>query len=168
MLKVQEYLKQHSLEDLKREYGVNSRVYEEDNLILLDYDMIDTGTRGSKSHPIIIECRSLILSADNHSVVSRKFDRFFNAGECPDYYTDFSFQFCTAYEKADGSLIGVYYNPHTSLWEISTRGMAKAEGLHYMGKTFREMVLDAFGFDCEDSFQSFCRGKLYNFYTYVF
>ena len=127
---------------LTEQYGIKVRKYPEDNIVLLDYDQIES----PKTHPIVIECRSLILAMDTLEVVSRKFDRFFNLGEAPELYQDFDFDSAVVMEKADGSLIGVYFNPHTSRWEVSTRGMAKAEGEHMFGGTFRDKVLAAFGF----------------------
>lgn len=70
------------------------------------------------------------------------------------YYEDFDFQRSVIMEKADGSLIGVYY--HNGKWHISTRSMAFAEGEHVMGGTFKDKVLEAFGFDSE-GFQDFFR-----------
>lgn len=159
MLKVQEYLvnksnelgtKLEALEALKQEFGIKFRLYPEDGMVLLDYDQINS----PKSHPIVIECRSLILCCHTFGVVSRKFDRFFNYGECPEYYEDFDFSKAQVFEKVDGSLIGIYYNFFTDKWEISTRGMAKAEGPHSFYPTFRDCVLDTFGFRDENHFQS--------------
>lgn len=172
MLKVQEYLvnksnelgtKLEALEALKQEFGIKFRLYPEDGMVLLDYDQINS----PKSHPIVIECRSLILCCHTFGVVSRKFDRFFNYGECPEYYEDFDFSKAQVFEKVDGSLIGIYYNFFTDKWEISTRGMAKAEGPHSFYPTFRDCVLDTFGFTSEPEFQKTFSG--FNCYhTYVF
>lgn len=139
-----------ALENLKTNFGIGYRVYPEDDMVLLDYNQIDS----PKTHPFVIECRSLILKYSDFSVLSRKFDRFFNAGEALEYYSDFDLSRSIVQEKADGSLIGVYYNPHTKNWEISTRGMAKAEGDHVMGGTFRSHVLQALGFERETPFQT--------------
>lgn len=164
MLEVQKYLLDHTLEQLSEELGIKVKKYPEDNIVLLDYDQIES----PKTHPIVIECRSLILSLDDYSVVSRKFNRFFNYGEALDLYKDFCFEGATAYEKADGSLIGIYFNRFTETWEISTRGMAKAEGNHQAGGNFREMVLSAFGFTDEIHFQKFAWGALDSDVTYIF
>ena len=174
MLNVQNFLLQivdfdgnslSALEALKEEFGIKYRIYPEDRMVLLDYDQIES----PKSHPIVIECRSLILSyPDFSNVVSRKFDRFFNYGECPEYYHDFDFKDSVVYEKADGSLIGVYFNFETGRWEISTRGMAKAEGPHLFYPTFRDCVLDTFGFQDEAHFQSVFNYVGNYYYTYVF
>lgn len=149
---------------LTEQYGIKVRKYPEDNLVLLDYDQIES----PKTHPIVVECRSLILAMDTLEVVSRKFDRFFNLGEAPDLYQDFDFAKAVVMEKADGSLIGVYFNPSTSRWEISTRGMAKAEGEHMFGGTFRDKVLAAFGFESEEHFQHTWNEHLHTGYTYIF
>lgn len=168
-MKVQEYLRGkndplQALATLKEELGIRYKVYEEDGIVILDYDQIES----PKTNPIVIECRSLILSYPEFDVVSRKYDRFFNLGEAPELYKDFDFANAHVMEKADGSLVGVYYNPHTSRWDVSTRGMAKAEGAHTFGGTWREKILAAFGFADEDAFQSFFDAELHKDYTYIF
>lgn len=156
MLNVQKFLiaqKEQGLsnfqafEQLTEQFAIKVKYYEDERIVLLDYHMIDS----PKMHPVVIECRSLILLLDTFGVVSRKFDRFFNYGEALDYYHDFDLSRSVIMEKADGSLIGVYH--HNGKWHISTRGMAFAEGEHVMGGTFREKVLEAFGLSEED-FQS--------------
>ncbi len=168
-MKVQEYLRGkndtlQALAALKEELGVRYKVYEEDGIVILDYDQIES----PKTHPIVIECRSLILSYPEFDVVSRKYDRFFNYGEAPDLYADFSFDDAIVMEKADGSLIGVYYNPKTARWEISTRGMAKAEGDHLFGGSWRQKVQEAFGFKDEADFQKRCDDIFWRTSTYIF
>ena len=138
---------QEALAELTNQFAIKVKHYEEERIVLLDYHQLDS----PKMHPIVIECRSLILCMDTLKVVSRKFDRFFNYGEAVDYYHDFDLSRSVIMEKADGSLIGVYH--HNGKWHISTRGMAFAEGEHVMGGTFREKVLEAFGMS-EDEFQS--------------
>lgn len=170
MLEIQKYLVnsteptiQEKLAKLNAELGIKSKLYPKDGLIILNYDQIES----PKSHPIVIECRSLILNMYTYGVVSRKFDRFFNHGECPEFYSDFDITRSYVFTKEDGSLIGVYYNHFTSKWEISTRSLAKAEGDHITGGTFREKVLAAFGYASEDDFQYHMKG-FNNEYTYIF
>lgn len=131
---------------LTEQLGIKVKFYDEEGIVLLDYNQIDS----PKLHPIVIECRSLILDVFTFEVVSRKFDRFFNYGEALEYYHDFDLSRSVIMEKADGSLIGVYH--HNGKWHISTRGMAFAEGEHPMGGTFRGKVLEAFGLT-EEEFQ---------------
>lgn len=138
---------EESFAELNKQFAIKVKYYPEERVVLLDYHMIDS----PKTHPIVIECRSLILDFYTFGVVSRKFDRFFNYGEATDYYKDFDLGRSVIMEKADGSLIGVYN--HKGKWYISTRGMAFAEGEHPMGGTFRDKVLEAFGMN-ENEFQS--------------
>lgn len=170
MLEIQKYLINSTeptieakLEKLKEELGIKSKIYYEDGMVILNYDQIES----PKSHPIVIECRSLILNIYTLGVVSRKFDRFFNHGECPEFYSDFDINRSYVFTKEDGSLIGVYYNHFTSKWEISTRSLAKAEGDHVNGGTFREKVLSAFGFQCEEHFQNVMKGYMTSL-TYIY
>ncbi len=156
--------KLEAFQSLNTELGIKVKVYEDsqDRMVLLDYDQFES----PKSHPVVIECRSLILCLDTFGLVSQKFNRFFNLGECPEFYKDFQFEGSYVMEKADGSLIGVYNRG--GVWQISTRGMAKAEGEHTIGGTFREKVLAAFGFHSEDAFQNFFNEKLKPGNTFVF
>lgn len=156
MLNVQKFLieqrengksNMESFNALTEKFAIKVKFYESERLVLLDYHMIDS----PKTHPIVIECRSLILCMDTFGVISRKFDRFFNYGEAIECHHDFDLSRSVIMEKADGSLIGVYH--HNGKWHISTRGMAFAEGEHIMGGTFRDKVLDAFGMSDEE-FQS--------------
>lgn len=151
MLHVQKFLKENSVEELVKQYGIKVNDYPNDGVIMLNYNMIDS----PKTHPITMECRSLILNRNDYSIVSRKFDRFFNLGENPEYYTDFDFNNCHIYEKVDGSLTCVYWNPITHKFEISTRSQAKAELDHEVGGNWRKMILEAFGFNSEDEFQNY-------------
>jgi hypothetical protein len=152
------------LQFLKETLGIKNRVYQ--NYVLLDYDQIDS----PKDNPIARECRSLIINItenpDDLVVLSRKFSRFFNYGEMQEFYEDFTFSpdTCTVASKEDGSLIGVWFDPFENKWQISTRGMAQAEGNHPMGGTFRECVLKAFGVSedvFQDIFNAFEKGKTY-------
>lgn len=142
------YTNAQAFESLTEQFAIKVKHYEDERIVLLDYHMIDS----PKMHPIVIECRSLILQFDTFGVVSRKFDRFFNYGEALEYYHDFDPSRSVVMEKADGSLVGVY--SCNGKWHISTRGMAFAEGEHVMGGTFKDKVLDTFGLS-EDDFQSF-------------
>lgn len=78
-MEVIEYLKSHSLEMLEKEYGITSKRHKEfPNLVLLKYSQIDS----PKNHIIPCQCRGVILDeADDWRIISRPFDRFFNADE---------------------------------------------------------------------------------------
>lgn len=155
---------EQTLEHLKDMFGIKSRLYPEPEhrFMILNYDQIES----PKTDPLVIECRSLILCMDTFALVSKKFDRFFNLGEAPDFYKDFNFKTSVVMEKADGSLIGVYQRH--GIWQISTRGMALAEGEDLFGRTFREAVIEAFGFENEAQFQRYFSTYGAPTETYVF
>lgn len=137
-------------ETLTNEFGIKVKHYPEHGITICDYDQINS----PKMHPIVIECRSLILNTHTFGLVSKKFNRFFNYGECPEYYSDFNWETALVTNKYDGSLIGVYC--HNGIWYISTRGMAFAEGNNSINTgTFCGDVMRAFGFKSNDEFQNF-------------
>lgn len=158
MLEVQKYLwglgryeKAHTLADLENEFNIKVKDYPEENLVLLDYCQINS----PKTHPIVRECRSLILNRETFDVVSRSFSRFFNFGEAQELYEDFDVSRSFAFEKVDGSLIKIYRNPHNGKFYISTRGTALGEAENSAaGWTFSEKVMEILGLESDhDSFQ---------------
>lgn len=153
MLEVQKFLnsypKETGLKELENQFAIKVRDYPNHGIVMLNYHMLDS----PKTHPITIECRSLILNRENYEVVSRKFDRFFNLGENPEFYIDFDFKNCHILSKEDGSLIGVYYNPIIKNYSLSTRSLANAEMEHLLGGTWYNRILSSFGFYNECQFQ---------------
>lgn len=140
-MKVQEFIKANGVMALAdAPLNIKIREYPEQGYFMLNYDQIDS----PKNNEITIECRSLIVDKDGN-VISRSFDRFFNYGEMPEFYADFNINRSVVAEKADGSLIKVYFSPATNRWEISTRSQAFGEGPHAIGGVFRDWVLRAMG-----------------------
>lgn len=141
MMKVQEFIKQNGVMALAdAPLNIKIREYPEQGYFMLNYDQIES----PKNNEITIECRSLIVDKEGN-VISRSFDRFFNHNEMPDFYADFDINRGEVYEKADGSLIKLYFSPATKQWEISTRSQAFGEGPHTLGGVFRDWVLAAMG-----------------------
>ena len=139
MLEVQKYLQTHSLTDLTNEYGID--VVEYDDCVLLSYSQIES----PKTHPIVIECRGLILSKDYSEIYCKSFDRFFNYGEVIDLQRDFDFNTSVVCEKVDGSIIRVYYHPNRG-WSVATRKNAFADNLTAMAlDTFESAFYKAVG-----------------------
>lgn len=117
MLNVQEYLKSgKTLDDLNAELGINSSVHPELPLTILNYDQIDS----PKTHPIVRECRGLVLNKEDWSLVARSFPRFFNWGEVADELALFNWNNVSAQEKVDGSLCIFYH--FGGEWRVNTRG----------------------------------------------
>jgi hypothetical protein len=101
--------------------GIDVRDYPDHKMWLLDYNQINA----VKNHPVVNECRGLLMSYDGE-IVRKGFTRFYNLGE--NGVDTFDAENCVMFEKADGSLMFVYFCPQTGRWEIGTRGTAFAEG----------------------------------------
>lgn len=146
---------------LKEEFGIKVRHYPEQDLHVLNYDQVES----PKMHPIVRECRGLILDYDLN-VVARPFDRFFNRGEAD---TDqYEYMVLDWFEKMDGSFIKVYM--HQGRWHIGTRGTAFAESdVNGFGITFEQLALRAFNADSMDHFQEICKWAcMFPEVTYMF
>ena len=154
MLEVQRFLKNGTIEDLEKIYDIGTKIY--DDRVILKYRV----NSKPKFHPIVLECRGLILSLPDYKVMARGFDRFFNYGEGDDKDT-FNWDNCIVFNKLDGSLIKVYHDG--CKWCTSTNGTAFAEGETPMGKTFHDLFIDAIGTDLEHGFE-FCSKH----HTYIF
>jgi T4 RnlA family RNA ligase len=170
MLEVQRFLinemerglsKEEAFAELTKQFGIKVQSY--DHYVGLNYDQIES----PKSHPIVMECRALVLHRDTLAVARRAFDRFFNYNECPEFYNDFDIGRAKVFEKEDGSLIPMWFDFVKGTWEVGTRSMIFAEGDHIMGGTFREKIFAAFGIESEEEFQE----KMFDLetqYTYIF
>lgn len=118
MLEVQKYLQYKTLEDLVDEFGIRL-TYNSDGRVILNYHMIDS--HSNKYHPIVLECRGLVLDSNNsYALVARSFPRFFNLGEDVKSQKKFCWEGSNATDKEDGSLLIIYYWDHD--WRINTRG----------------------------------------------
>lgn len=127
-----------NFEKLTVAYGIKVKDYPEHNLVVLNYDQINS----PKMEPVVQECRGLILDY-NLKIVCRPFDRFFNYGEAGTDKIDTSSY--TYFPKLDGSLIKVYYWDES--WRIATRGTAFGESdVGGWGLTFENLALKAMGF----------------------
>jgi len=154
-MEVLKFLSSNKIEELQK-YHVKIKEYPEHNLAVLNYDQINS----PKFHPIVQECRGLIIDTKNIKLVSRSFNRFFNLNERQDDPFDFNNKFI-AEEKADGSLITVYY--FNGLWRIATRGNAFAEGKTTSGITFYDLFESVIGCNINE----FMKNEP-TYYSYVF
>jgi hypothetical protein len=151
-----EYDIPEALEALEQELGIKSKVYE--NFFVLNYSQIDS----PKTHPIVKECRGLIL--DNYlRVLRRPFDRFFNYGEADTQNFDFKKSVCI--EKVDGSLVPAWWNPYQKKWCFGTRGTAFAECECNSGRVFEKIINDCF---LRNSKEFIANTTFYRGSTYIF
>lgn len=157
MLEVQKYLRSgKTLEDLKSEFCIESKKHPIHPIAILDYSQIDS----PKTHPIVIECRSLVIELDTWNIVSGCMRRFFNLDEVPRIQRHFNWDNYKALEKIDGSLISIFtYNKEIIVrtrfsWADSIVGLSD--------KTWEQLVLE-----CLTDIQIGCI-KANPTYTFVF
>ena len=133
MLHVSRLLANGGVKNLCDKFKVKIKNYTEHDLMVLNYESFER----DRDHPVVVECRGLILNSRTYAVVSRSFDRFFNfqellqniGGEDAHHKLFQSKENFKFYEKIDGSLIKIYkYNGE---WHASTRGSAFAEKYIY-------------------------------------
>lgn len=144
MLEVQKYLKDRTLADLAAELGIKVTQHPSDNLVILNYDQIDS----PKTHPIVRECRGLVLNNQNWEIVARSFHRFFNWGEVADEMPLFDFTKFVVDSKEDGSLCVIYY--HDGKWRANTRGSFAFDLLQFQEFSWQEAFLKAMGIQSFD------------------
>lgn len=133
ILEVQKYLRSgKTLEDLSNELGIKANILGD--LVLLNYSQIDS----PKAHPIVMECRALVLESGTWNIVSMGFRRFFNYGEMKEITGDFDFSKAVAVEKVDGSFIQVFW--YKDRWYMTTRGTIEGTGqVGIFNMTFRQL-----------------------------
>ena len=97
MLEVQKFLiKNHRQSEpgynfslLESELGIKCNYHLEYPLVILNYDQLDS----PKLHPIVMECRGLVLDTTNYDVVASCMKRFFNLGEATEITDKFDWTF---------------------------------------------------------------------------
>ena len=115
---------------------------QDKGLITLDYIQ----TEAQSSDYFTRFCRGLILD-ENLNVVARSFNRFFNHHE---QFTDLLLEEAIrqnrkieCYEKMDGSLIKLFFNPISGLWQIGTRGSSKTHSLAKADISYHDAFVNA-------------------------
>jgi hypothetical protein len=139
MLAVQQYLQTKSFDDLTAELGIVVKKHDTLPLAILNYDQIDS----PKTHPIVRECRGLVLHSDTKEIVARSFPRFFNWGEVADEMNLFDFSSFHVHSKEDGSLVLLYH--FNGEWHANTRGSFGLDNMQNQNFTWREAVCNALG-----------------------
>lgn len=140
-LEVQKYLRGgKTLEDLNQELGIKATVHDYLPLVILNYDQINSSP---KTHPIVRECRALVLDTQDWSVVARSFQRFFNWGEVQDEMDLFDFSDFLVHSKEDGSLCLLFNYNRT--WLGITRGSFAQDKIQFCEITWTEGFAQAMG-----------------------
>lgn len=118
MLKVQEFILENG-NDYNAVSQLGIKVVESEHHIILNYDQIDA----PKTHPVVQECRGLVLDKHTLGIAAKPFSRFFNLGEMDEITKNFVWDkpfHC--YEKMDGSLSIVWFDYYANEWKFNTRG----------------------------------------------
>lgn len=149
ILEVKEYLLYHTFRELEKKHGVQVSFSKNYYKFSLNYSMIDSKENDSLAK----ECRGLILTCDpdckkiynqlnlNESnknkfldicpgktkILAYPFSRFFNYGQACCANIDFSDKNLSIYEKMDGTLCIVYFDPIIKEWCVGTRSCPDAD-----------------------------------------
>lgn len=173
---VLDYLLTHSLADLFAEHGVRASISTANPYkASFNYDQI----AARNDDPLAAQCRGLVLTTADATpfptsgpcgelfVLARPMDRFFNLGHGPGGSAvvsddELSHPDARVYEKLDGTLCIVYYDPFLPVgrddrgspaeygdWCVATRSVADADrvidgfGDHTFRSLFEEALVDA-------------------------
>lgn len=125
MLETQKYLLSgKTLDEMIEEFQLRACYHPTKPLVILNYEQAQSKP---DNHPIVMECRNLILEiGPEWRLVSRSFRRFFNYGQYPDSYAEFNWDSFEVPEKVDGSIMSAFW--YDGEWMVTTRG-SFAEGL---------------------------------------
>lgn len=157
-----------ALADLKSIYGIKSKVYFKEGIVVLNYDQIECPK--GKGNSVVRECRSLVLylptiESPEFTVCSRSFDRFFNVGEVQCDIREADIVSCEAHEKMDGSLVTLYYVEGIG-WSWRTKSQAFSEAqINDMGLTFKDLIDQAASAKLKDALSI---GGLLVDHSYIF
>jgi hypothetical protein len=147
LLHIQEFLYSNTLQNLKEQFAIKAQQHPQHaSLYHFTYDQIESPS----SHPIVQECRGLILdSARGWEVVAFPFRRFANLGES--WASQIDWRTARAQEKLDGSMMTLWN--YEGRWHVSTKGSPDAGGPvgdlpftfnHLFWKTFSNQFLELY------------------------
>ena len=143
MLELQKHIRQHGLDSLA-DLGI--RVYRHPSLPLVGfkYSQIDS----PRNHPVVLECRGIVLEDKTWEVIAKPFDRFFNVGEYADEFATFDWENSSCVTKEDGSLIILYW--YGGEWHVNTSGSFGLGEAPYYSGTWRDLFWEFSGINRED------------------
>ncbi|MCH2201468.1 MAG: hypothetical protein MK102_05840 [Fuerstiella sp.] len=139
MLEVQKFLRKQSFDDLTSQLGIKVHRHATLPLAILNYDQIES----PKTHPVVCECRGLVLHMKTMEVVARSFPRFFNWGEVAEEMDNFNFSDFTVQSKEDGSLVLLYQ--FEGSWRANTRGSFAEDNMPFQRFTWSDGICQALG-----------------------
>lgn len=142
---VLDYLKNHTLAELRENHGVRYGI--RGHLVTLAYDQFEA----SLTDEIACMCRGMVLTDDsmevirddvplqNARILAFPFIRFFNYGQL-----NFVFKPVKVYEKLDGTMIVMYFDDRAGIWQFGTRNVPDGSNVSNVSNTsFRALCLRA-------------------------
>ena len=177
MLLVQNFLTNHSLEELEQQHGVKAKIHG--HKMSLNYSQIES----VDTDLLAQECRGLILRQEpvtdlisssavigSTQVVARGMDRFFNLGQGAAAAVDLEAKATTFAEKLDGTCCLVYFDDVVNEWHVATRSVSEAnlpiDG--FEDCTFRTLFEKSLEETCGKDFSTWTSTNLFRDTTYVF
>lgn len=136
MLEIQKKLKEEGFASLDK-IGIKTTFHPNKPLVILNYSQIDS----PKTHPVVRECRGLVLHSKTFNVIAKGFNRFFNWGEVRDEMDLFDFSNFMIQSKEDGSLCLIYF--YDGLWYANTRNSFGEGNIQYNDITWQEGFIQA-------------------------
>lgn len=159
-MEIQQYLKSgKSLDTLAEELGIVVAHHDTLPLVILNYSQIDS----PKTHPIVRECRGLVLEKNSWNLVARAFPRFYNWGEVQEELQLFNWNNCHIQAKEDGSLGLLFY--YQESWRFNTRGSFADSVVQFQNITWTQLFCNAIGVN---SLNELNNSSLNKNNTYVF
>lgn len=142
-----EYLRTHSLQQLEDEHGVCARPSAGGDKFSLNYDQILV----KNGDPVAEQCRGMVIRPGNvwfqdamqtsfregsdkwkncmgpWEVLAWPMNRFYNHGDPAGADVDWSDPGLRVYEKLDGTMMVVYWDPLQGRWHAGTRSVPEAD-----------------------------------------
>ena len=148
MLKLQEFLHEHGIEKLQDDLAIKVYRHPELPLVGFRYNQIDS----PRTHEVVRECRGIVLEDKTWKLIAKPFDRFFNVGEVEDEFKLFDWNDFRCIDKADGSLIIVYY--YNNQWHANTSGSFGFGDAHMFDGNWRELFWQTANLDTDKMLQN--------------
>lgn len=135
-----DYLQTHSFQQLEEKHGVCTRFSCDGSKASLNYDQILV----KNGDPVAEQCRGLVIrptqfdvkmfgdawkqaTVGHVEVLAWPMDRFYNHGDVAAATIDWSDAGLRVYEKLDGTMIIVYWDPLHGRWHAGTRSVSEAD-----------------------------------------
>jgi len=187
MLSIQEYIKNHTIGQLREEHGIEVSINLHSYKFSLNYSQI----LAKSENPLANQCRGLVLRTSNGcslmknnnlsddmvvdtdklilgetKILAAPFFRFFNYGDPA--ASKINWNTAKVVEKLDGSLCICYFDDIANQWHIATRSVPEANiPLSYPCFTFRTLfekaLNETLGVDFKTFVSSLSKNRTYCF-----